>query len=111
TSIGVTFVADPLGAGMAALAGGLVVAALLYSWTFLAEAAPMFDVLMLVFCAAMAGFAFSGDLFNMFVWFELMGVCAYVLCGFEIRERGPVQAAVNFAVTNTIGAYLVLVGI
>jgi multicomponent Na+:H+ antiporter subunit D len=59
----------------------------------------------------MAGFSLTGDLFNMFVWFELMGVAAYALAGFQIRELGPLQGAVNFAVSNTVGAYLILTGI
>jgi multicomponent Na+:H+ antiporter subunit D len=66
---------------------------------------------MLLFGGAMAGFALTGDIFNMFVWFELMGVAAYALAGFEVGEVGPLQGAINFAVSNTVGAYLILTGI
>jgi multicomponent Na+:H+ antiporter subunit D len=59
----------------------------------------------------MCGFALTADLFNMFVWFELMGVAAYALAGFKIRELGPLQGGINMAVTNTVGAYFILVGI
>ena len=110
-ALGIGFVADPLGAGMATLASGLVVLALVYSWTYMREATLYFDILMLVFCAGMTGFSLTGDLFNMFVWFELMGVAAYALAGFKVKELGPLQGAVNFAITNTIGAYLILLGI
>jgi multicomponent Na+:H+ antiporter subunit D len=110
-AIGIAFAADPLGAGMAALASLLVLLSLIYSLTFLKEAARAYDVLMLVFCGAMCGFALTGDLFNMFVWFELMGVAAYALAGFKIAERGPLQGAINMAVTNTVGAYLILTGL
>jgi multicomponent Na+:H+ antiporter subunit D len=75
------------------------------------EVARIYDVLVLVFGGAMAGFALTGDLFNMFVWFELMGVAAYALAGFKVEELGPIQGAVNFAVSNTFGAYLILLGI
>jgi multicomponent Na+:H+ antiporter subunit D len=110
-ALGIAFTADPLGAGMAALACGLGTLALLYSWTYMREATRLFDVLVLVFCGAMAGFALTGDLFNMFVWFELMGVAAYALAGFKVEELGPIQGAVNFAISNTFGAYLILLGI
>ena len=110
-AIGIGFVADPLGAAMAALAAGLVLLALVYSWSYMRQAALYYDVLMLVFCAGMTGFALTGDLFNMFVWFELMGVAAYALAGFKVKELGPLQGAVNFAISNTIGAYLILMGI
>jgi multicomponent Na+:H+ antiporter subunit D len=40
-----------------------------------------------------------------------MGVCAYALTGFKIAELGPVQGAFNFAITNTLAAYMILAGI
>src|SRR5581483_7955214 len=79
--------------------------------TFMQEAAQLFDVLLLVCCAALCGFALSRDLFNLFVWHELAGVAAFALTGFEIRQLGPLQGAVNFAVVNTLGGYFVLLGI
>jgi multicomponent Na+:H+ antiporter subunit D len=110
-AIGIAFVADPLGAGLATLATGLVLASMLYSWSFLRNAARPYDTLLLLFGGAMAGFALTGDIFNMFVWFELMGVAAYALAGFQVGEVGPLQGAINFAVSNTVGAYMILTGI
>jgi multicomponent Na+:H+ antiporter subunit D len=110
-AVGISFAADPLGAGMAALACGLDLLVLVYAWTFMRRQSQTFDVLILTFGGAMAGFALTGDIFNMFVWFELMGVSAYALAGFMVEELGPLQGAVNFAITNTVGAYLVLMGI
>lgn len=110
-AIGISFTVDPLGAGLAALASGLTLAALLYSLAFLDDASHPFHVLMTAFGGAMCGFALTGDIFNMFVWFELMGVAAYALAGFKVGELGTLQGAINFAVTSTIGAYFLLVGI
>jgi multicomponent Na+:H+ antiporter subunit D len=110
-AIGISFTADPLGAGMAALASGLVLLSLVYSFTYMREAARLFDVLVLVFCGGMCGFALTSDLFNMFVWFELTGVAAYALAGFKVAELGPVQGAVNFAISNTFGAYFIVLGL
>ena len=110
-AIGILFNGDTYGAGIAALAAGLTFVALVYSWFFLAEASRLYRVLMLAFCGAMCGFGLTGDLFNMFVWFELMGVAAYALAGFKIRELGPLQGGINFAISNTVGAYLILMGI
>ena len=110
-AIGITFTADPLGAGMAALVSLLVLLVIVYSMAYLADAARPYDTLILVFLGAMCGFSLTGDLFNMFVWFELMGVAAYALAGFKIKELGPLQGAINMAVTNTVGAYFILTGI
>ena len=110
-AVGISFTVDPFGAGLAFLTAILVVAALAFSWHYFDESGHLFHVLMLVFLGAMCGFALSGDLFNMFVWFELMGVAAYALTGYRIEELGPLQGALTFAIVNSIGAFLVLFGI
>ena len=58
----------------------------------------------------MTGFCLTGDVFDLFVWFELMGVSAYALTAYRPEERGPIQGALNFAITNSVGAYLSLTG-
>ena len=59
----------------------------------------------------MAGFCLTGDLFNLFVFFELMSVAAYALTAYKIEEEQALMGAFNFAVTNSVGAFLVLTGI
>ena len=110
-ALGIDFAVGPVAAGMCAVIGVVVTLALVYSLTFMREAARLFDALMLLALGAMCGFAMSGDLFNLFVWLELMAVAAYALTGFQIERLGPVQGAVNFAITNSIGGYLFAVGI
>jgi multicomponent Na+:H+ antiporter subunit D len=68
-------------------------------------------VLVLVFLAAMCGFALTGDLFNLFVFFELMSVSAFALTAYRSDEGAPLQGAVNFTVVNTVAAILILFGI
>jgi multicomponent Na+:H+ antiporter subunit D len=110
-ALGIDFAVGPLAAGMCAVIGLVVTLALVYSLTFMREAARLFDALMLVALGAMCGFAMSGDLFNLFVWLELMGAAAYALTGFQVERLGPVQGAVNFAITNSLGGYLFAIGI
>jgi multicomponent Na+:H+ antiporter subunit D len=59
----------------------------------------------------MAGFCLTGDLFNLFVFFELMAVSAFGLAAYHTRSRGALRGALNFAITNSIGAFLVLIGV
>ena len=64
--LGIDFVVDPLGAGLAGFAALLAVAALRASpGTRSTPAGHLFDALVLVFLAAMVGFCLSGDLFNL----------------------------------------------
>lgn len=110
-ALGVAFDVEPLGAVLAALAGTLMTASFVFAWRYFDEVGTLFHVLMLVFLSAMCGFALSGDLFNLFVFFELMSVCAFALVGYAIDHPAPLQGAINFAVTNTVGALLVLFGL
>ena len=110
-ALGISFAFGALGAGCAAFCAALTVAALTFSWRVMEVEGHLFHVILLVFLAAMVGFCLSGDLFNMFVFFELMGVAAYVLTGFMIDHRAPLAGALNFAVTNSIGGVVLLLGI
>jgi multicomponent Na+:H+ antiporter subunit D len=110
-AIGIDFAADPIGAGLACLAAVLVTAAMIFSWRYFERVGTYYHTLMLTFLAGMAGFCLTGDIFDLFVWFELMGVSAYALTAYRPEERGPLQGALNFAITNSVGAYLSLSGI
>jgi multicomponent Na+:H+ antiporter subunit D len=110
-AIGISLVIDPMGAGAALLASLLVAAACVYSLKYFESVGTLFHVLILVFLAGMCGFSLSGDVFNLFVWFELMGAAAYALCGYKTEDPKPLQGALNFAVTNTVGAFLALTGV
>lgn len=110
-SVGIPLIADPMSAGLALLAGGLVTCALLYSWQYIETVRGRFYALMLLFLAGMEGFAVSGDLFDMFVFFELMGAAAYALTGMKIEDETAVQGGLVFGVINSLGAYLSLAGV
>jgi multicomponent Na+:H+ antiporter subunit D len=110
-AIGIDFAAGPLSAGLACLGAVLMTASMVFSWRYFPQVGGYFPVLMLTFLAGMTGFCLTGDVFDLFVWFELMGVSAYALTAYRPEERGPIQGALNFAITNSVGAYLSLTGI
>ncbi|MBV8884103.1 MAG: hypothetical protein JO235_08910, partial [Chroococcidiopsidaceae cyanobacterium CP_BM_RX_35] len=110
-ALGISFFIDPISAGLAALASLLVVATLVYSLRYFDEVGALYQVIILVLLGAMCGFSLSGDLFNMFVFVELMFAAAVVLCGYESNEPGPLQGALNFGIINAIAALLILNGI
>ncbi len=111
-ALGISFAIDRLGAGMATMVAALVTAALVFSVRYFEEIeGHRFHILTLVFMGAMVGFALTGDLFNMFVWFELMSVAGYGLTGTEIEMPAPLQGALNFGILNSIGGFMILWGI
>ncbi len=115
TSVGIVLVGDRTGTGIALLAALLVLAVVAYSWRYFDEPprghSGIFPALVLLFEAGMTGFALTGDLFNAFVFFELMSVAAYALTGYRVEDPRPLQGALTFGVVNSLAAYATLLGI
>ncbi|MEV7180088.1 complex I subunit 5 family protein [Kitasatospora sp. NPDC093679] len=115
SGVGIVLAADPVGAGCALLAAVLVLAAVVYAWRYFdepaGERAGIFPALLLLFEAGMVGFALTGDLFNAFVFFELMGAAAYALTGYRIEDPRPLQGALVFGIVTSFAAYCSLLGI
>ena len=109
-AVGICFSIDPLSAGLASLIAFLVTVSLIFAWRYFDSVGSLFHTLMLVFLAAMVGFCLSGDIFTLFVFFELMSVIAFALTGYKI-EASSIEGALNFAIVNSIGAFLTLWGI
>jgi len=108
--LGVSFSVDAFGALGALFAGVLVAAAVLVS-ARVAAFGPLAHALVLVLLAAAVGFCLTGDVFNLFVFFELMSVCTIALIALNTSDVRALRAALHFAVVNSIGAFLVLIGI
>jgi multicomponent Na+:H+ antiporter subunit D len=111
TSVGLVLVGDRMSAGLGVLIALLMALAMLYGWKYFDDIGGHFLPLMLFFLAGMEGFAFSGDIFDMFVFFELMGAAAYALTGFKTEDPSSLQGSLNFGVINSLGAYFSLTGI
>lgn len=110
-TLGICFTVDATGGALALLVSLLTSAGLVYAWKIFEDTENHFQPLMLIFMAAMCGFTYTGDLFNLFVFFELMSVTAFALCGLKTLEPAPLQGAYNFAVVNTVGAFMIVTGI
>jgi multicomponent Na+:H+ antiporter subunit D len=110
-SVGIALVVDGFNAALGLLAAFLVCCALLYSWRYFKAVEARYHALILFFLSGILGFLLTGDLFTMFVFFELMGSVAYALTGYKVEEPESVQGALNFGVINSLGAYFTLMGI
>lgn len=110
-ALGIPFYVDIIAAGIAFMVSILTFGSLIFSWKYFKEIKGYYHALMLIFLASMCGFSLSGDLFNLFVWFELMSATAVSLCAYKSDELSALHGALNFAVTNTVGAFLSLTGL
>jgi multicomponent Na+:H+ antiporter subunit D len=108
--LGISLLADPASAAVAAFAALLFAAAFLFTWGYFDGVHSHFEILMLLFLAGITGFCLTHDLFNMFVWFELMSVAAFALTAYPLG-KSSLEGAFNFTITNAFGSYTMLAGI
>lgn len=109
---GITLVADALAVFVLGLTAAVALPALLFSVPYLDSADqqifyhPLFHFLL----AGISGAFLTGDLFNLFVWFEVILMASYVLIAFY---GGPkhTRATLWFLVLNIVGSALMLLAI
>jgi proton-translocating NADH-quinone oxidoreductase chain N len=59
----------------------------------------------------MIGLGVAADLFNLWIWFEAMAVCSYLLVAFHRDEPAALEAGVKYLVQSAAGSVMVLIGI
>ncbi len=112
TPFGIRFVGDLLGASLCAAAGIVALAVAVYARADIRGRRRRrgFDPLFLGMLAAVNGAFLTGDLFNLYVWFELMLVAAIGLLTID-RRRAQIDGAFRYAAMSVMGATFMLVGI
>ncbi len=108
--LGIGFVADPASAAIAGFACLIFAASFTFAWGYFDKVRSHFHVLMLLFLAGMTGFCLTHDLFDLFVWFELMSVAAYALTAYPIGPSS-LEGAFNFVVVNALASFAMLAGV
>ncbi len=64
-----------------------------------------------LFTFSMLAFVVSDNLLMAFIFFELVGLCSYVLIGFWFRRDGPPSAAKKAFLVTRFGDYFFLIGV
>jgi multicomponent K+:H+ antiporter subunit D len=107
---GIVLVADRLSALMVLLASALALAALAFSLARWHRAGPNFHALVQFLLAGLNGAFLTGDLFNLFVFFELLLVASY---GLALHGSGTprVRASLHYIVVNLVASLLFLIGV
>ncbi|MEO1237686.1 MAG: proton-conducting transporter membrane subunit [Planctomycetota bacterium] len=109
---GITLAADRFGAVMVLLAGVMGLVVCLFS---LFEATRRdihrgFFPLLLVLLAGVSGAFLTGDLFNLYVWFEVLLISSFVLLSLG-GGRANLEGAVKYVALNLVGSMLFLTGV
>ncbi len=108
--LGIAFAADPASAAIAAFASLIFAATFVFAWGYFDKVHSHFHVLMLLFLAGMMGFCLTRDLFDLFVWFELMSVAAYALTAYPVGPSS-LEGAFTFIVVNSLASFAMLGGV
>lgn len=109
--LGAVFEIDMLSlfmAGSIAVLGFLVA---VYSVSYMERESRLteFYTLVTFMMAGMTGVVMAGDLFTLFVFWELMGLSSYVLVAFLKKTWGPIEAGFKYLIMSAIaGAFLLL---
>jgi len=107
---GVALVADGLSALLVTLTGVVSLFAALYSMNRHDTKGKFFHFFLQMQVAGICGAVLTGDLFSLFVCFEIMLLASYNLLVYTGEERG-LKAGVHYVILNLAGSALFLVAI
>lgn len=113
-ALGIAFTADPFGLLCALAIAGIGLLLLAYTLSELGGLGKRelggFACLFQLLLAALIGAALTGDLFNLFVWFQVAALSSYGLTGFFLERPIALEAAFKILVLTTIAGFTVFLG-
>lgn len=107
--LGVVFVVDSLSSIFLILVAFGSGISLLYSYDRMGTGPWRFYVIFFLLQASMNGVLLTGDLFNMFVFYEIFSLTAYLLVSYSLTWQA-VEAGLKYLVMGTVGAFFILLG-
>ena len=113
-SLGISFslYLDGLGLLFALLVTGIGFLVFLYTPAYMGNDVRLGRLTgwLFVFMAAMLGTTLAGNLITMFVFWELTGICSYMLIGFDHEQEEARRAALQAILVTGIGGLALLAG-
>jgi proton-translocating NADH-quinone oxidoreductase chain N len=107
----ITVYAGPVGLLLAALVAlaGLVVA--IYAVRYIDKGSTTkYHTLYLLLLVGATGVVLAGDIFNLFVFFEILCISSYALVSY-LGDRGGLEASAKYLIQGAVGSGLFLLGI
>ncbi len=107
------FVLDPLGSVMLTLVTTITLLVMIYSHGYMShdKGYVRFFTYLALFSSSMMGLIISPNLLEIYVFWELVGMCSYLLVGFWYDRDGAANAAQKAFVVNRVGDFGLLLGI
>jgi proton-translocating NADH-quinone oxidoreductase chain N len=105
--------AEPGALVVAGVALGLGAMVTLYSGHYLGldRRYETYYPLLLLLATGLVGMVLAADLFNLYMFCELMSICAYALVGFRRRTQTAIEASFKYLMMGSVGTVILLLGI
>lgn len=85
----------------------------IYSFTYIGKetSEEKFYALLVIMIGAINGLGCALDLFNLWVWFEVMTISSIVLVAFYKNNASSLEAGVKYLIQSAVGSVMVVLGI
>jgi multicomponent Na+:H+ antiporter subunit D len=107
---GISIVVDTLTIILSLLITGIGLLATIFSYRVIKNRKPEFYALICLLIAGLLGIVHTGDLFNLFVFFEVSNVSSYALVAYYRKKRSA-EASIKFLIIGSIASSMILIGI
>jgi len=107
----INLVAGPIGVFFSAIIAlvGLLVS--IYALDYIREGSTeKYHMLYLLLLTGATGVVLTGDIFNLFVFFEILCISSYSLVAY-LGEKASIESAVKYLIQGAVGSSLLLIGI
>ncbi len=105
----ITLEVDGMSVFMAIISVLISFIGLLYSFSHIkGEGSGKFYSLFLLMIVGMLGMEMTGDLFNLFVFLEILSIASAALIAFYARKGKPLEASIKYIVISSLAALFVL---
>ncbi|MGD8813096.1 MAG: proton-conducting transporter membrane subunit [Anaerolineales bacterium] len=109
----ISLLLDGLGLLLAGLSLGLGTFVVIFSGPYMANeiGEEKYYAMLVAMIGVMIGLGCTGDLFNLWIWFEAMAVSSYLLVAFYRNQSASLEAGIKYLVQSAAGSVLILLGI
>ena len=109
---GIVLAVDGLNLLIALIVAGVSSLVAIYSLVYMRRDTriDLYCALLMLVTAGAMGITLTGDLFNLYVFFEIMSISSYVLVAFR-RKWDSIEAGIKYMIIGSLGTSLILLGI
>jgi proton-translocating NADH-quinone oxidoreductase chain N len=107
----INLVAGPVGVFLSAVIAFVGLLVSIYAVDYIREGATeKYHMLFLLLLTGATGVVLTGDIFNLFVFFEILCISSYALVAYA-GDKAGIESAVKYLIQGAVGSSLLLIGI